>query len=238
MMANKLLVKVVPTGFIEHLRTKKPAEARLLTGEPIKVAEADDPRVKLADWMTSPDNPYFARAMANWVWAQFFGKGIADPPDDLSRSNPPVHPELLDALAKHFVEHKYDLRDLIKTVATSEAYAMASTTVPGNDQDNRLFSHQMPRPLTAHQMADALAQATDVVNRFSDKAAGTRAIEIQDPATQSTILETFGRCNPDQRLCLGRQPGPEPPPVAPGDRRQRDRGKNLGPEATWPTCSN
>jgi hypothetical protein len=195
MMSNKLLVRVVPTGQIEHLRTRKPAEARLLTGEPIKVAETEDPRVKLADWMTAPDNPYFARAMANWVWAQFFGKGIADPADDLSRSNPPVHPELLDALAKHFVEHKYDLRELIRTVATSEAYALASTTVPGNEQDNRLFSHQMPRPLTAHQMADALAQATDVVNRFPNKAAGTRAIEITDPATQSNILETFGRCN-------------------------------------------
>jgi Protein of unknown function (DUF1553)/Protein of unknown function (DUF1549) len=195
MMNTKTVVKIEPKGELEHLRTRKPAEARLLSGEPIKVAETEDPRVKLADWMTSPDNPFFARAMANWVWAQFFGKGIADPPDDLSRSNPPVHPELLDALAKHFVEHKYDIRDLIRTVATSEAYGLASTTVPGNEQDNRLFSHQMPRPLTAHQMADALAQATDVVNRYKDKAAGTRAIEIPDPATQSAILETFGRCS-------------------------------------------
>jgi Protein of unknown function (DUF1553)/Protein of unknown function (DUF1549)/Bacterial Ig-like domain (group 2) len=195
MMNYKILVKIEPEGKIEHLRTKKTAEARLLTGQPITVKESEDPRVKLADWMTAPDNPYFAREMANWVWAQFFGKGIADPPDDLSRSNPPVHPELLDALAKHFVDHKYDLRDLIRTVAVSEAYALASTTVPGNEQDNRLFSHQMPRPLTAHQMADALAQATDVVNRFKDKAAGTRAIEITDPATLSPILETFGRCS-------------------------------------------
>ena len=69
--------------------------------------------------MTAPDNPYFARAMANWVWAQFFGRGIADPPDDLSAANPPVHPELLDALARHFVANEYDLRDLIRTVATS-----------------------------------------------------------------------------------------------------------------------
>ena len=194
MMASKVMVKVVPDAQVEHLRTKKPADPRLLSGEAIKVAETEDPRVKLVDWMTAPDNPYFSRAMANWAWAQFFGKGIADPPDDLSRSNPPVHPELLDALARHFVDHKFDLRDLVRTIATSEAYAMASTTVPGNEQDNRLFSHQTPRPLTAHQMADALAQATDVVNRFPNKAAGTRALEITDPATQSNILETFGRC--------------------------------------------
>ncbi len=195
MMNTKTVVKIEPKGELEHLRTKKPAEARLLGGAAIQVAETEDARVKLVDWMTAADNPFFARAMANWVWAQFFGKGIADPADDLSRSNPPVHPELLDALAKHFIDHKFDIRDLIKTVATSEAYALASSTVPGNEQDNRFFSHQMPRPLTAHQMADALAQATDVVNRFKDKAAGTRAIEIPDPATQSAILETFGRCS-------------------------------------------
>ncbi len=92
----------------------------------MKVAAKDDPRKALADWMTAPDNPYFARAMANWVWAQLFGKGLVDPPDDMSRANPPVHPELLDALARHFVEHKYDLRDLIRTIASSETYGLSS----------------------------------------------------------------------------------------------------------------
>jgi hypothetical protein len=194
-MMGKLVVKVNPKGQLEHLRTHQPATPKLLGGEIIQVAETEDPRARLADWMTSPDNPYFARAMANWVWAQFFGKGLADPPDDLSRSNPPVHPELLDALARHFVDHKYDIRDLIRTVAVSEAYGMSSATVPGNEQDNRLFSHQVPRPLTAHQMADALVSATEVINRYKDKAAGTRAIEIVDPSTPSNILETFGRCS-------------------------------------------
>ncbi len=195
MMNNRQLIKIEPKGQLEHLRTRKPAEAKILGGEVIKVADAEDPRARLADWMTSADNPFFARSMANWVWAQFFGKGIADPPDDLSRANPPVHPELLDALARHFVAKKYDLRELIRTVATSEAYALSSNPVPGNEGDSRLFSRQLPRPLTAHQMADALAQATDVINRYRDRAAGTRAIDIQDPATQSPILETFGRCN-------------------------------------------
>jgi hypothetical protein len=193
-MMARAKIRIEPEGTVEHLRTRKPAEPKLLTRQPIKVGPNDDPRKVLADWMTAPDNPFFARAMANWTWAQLFGKGIADPPDDLSRSNPPVHPELLDALAKHFVAHKYDLRDLIRTIATSEAYAMSSATVPENASDNRLFSHQMPRPLTAHQMADALAQATDVPNRFANQPAGKRAIEIADPAVASPILETFGRC--------------------------------------------
>lgn len=187
-------VKLNPKGEVEHLRTKQPAVAKLLGGKAVVVKVGDDPRKALAEWMTAADNPYFARASANWVWAQFFGKGLADPPDDLSRANPPVHPELLDALAKHFITHKFDLRDLIRTVATSEAYGLSSRTVPGNEKDTRLFSHQLPRPLTAHQMADALAQATDVPNRFPNRAASTRAIEVYDPATASTILDTFGRC--------------------------------------------
>jgi Protein of unknown function (DUF1549)/Protein of unknown function (DUF1553) len=193
-MQMRTIVKVNPEGKVEHLRTKKPAKPRLLNGEPVNVEPSEDPRTALADWMTSPDNPYFARAMANWVWAQFFGKGLADPADDLSRSNPPVHPELLDALASHFVGSKYDLRDLIRSIATSEAYGLSSATVPENEHDTRMFSHHMARPLTAHQMADALAQATAVENRYPNRGPGTRAIEVNDPTTRSTILDTFGRC--------------------------------------------
>ena len=195
MMGNRAVITVNPEGNIVNPRTRQPAAAKILGGPALDAPAEADPRVRLADWVTAPDNPFFPRAMANWTWAQFFGRGIVDPPDDLSRSNPPVHPELLDALARHFVAHKFDLRDLIATIATSATYGATSATVPGNQDDDRLFSHQRPRPLTAHQMADALAQATDVVNRFRDKPAGTRAIEIVDPATPSTILETFGRCS-------------------------------------------
>jgi hypothetical protein len=194
-MAGKTVVSINPNGKVEHPRTKQLAEPTLLDGTAVRVGKKDDPRKPLADWMTAADNPYFARAMTNWIWAQFFGKGLADPPDDLSRSNPPVHPELLDALARHFVEHHFDLRDLIRTIATSEAYGLSSSTVPGNERDGRLFSHQVPRPLSAHQMADALAQATDVPNRYPNRAKMTRAIEVADPATASTILDTFGRCS-------------------------------------------
>ncbi|MBX6315502.1 MAG: DUF1553 domain-containing protein, partial [Isosphaeraceae bacterium] len=186
-------IKVNPEGTIEHLRTKRPAEPRLLGGESVHLEPKDDPRKALAEWMTRPDNPYFARAFANWVWAQFFGKGIADPADDLSRSNPPVHPELLDALARHFIAHRYDIRDLIRTIATSQAYGLSSAPVPGNARDTRLFSHQIPRPLTAHQMADALAQVTRVPNRYGQLGV-RRAIEVNDPSTPSAILDTFGRC--------------------------------------------
>jgi hypothetical protein len=193
-MMGRQVVGVNPKGQIEHLRTHKPAVPHLLTGGKVELRETDDPRKALADWMTRPDNPFFARAMANWVWAQFFGKGLADPADDLSRSNPPVHPELLDALAQHFIDRKFDLRDLIRTVATSNAYGLSSEPIKENAGDHRLFSHQMARPMTAHQMADAIAQATDVQNRFGPQLVVRKAIEVSDPGTPSAILDAFGRC--------------------------------------------
>jgi hypothetical protein len=199
-MMGRARVTIDPKGQVVHLRTKKPVEPRLLDGKAVTVPPAEDARKALAAWITAPENPYFARAMVNWVWAQLFGKGLVDPPDDMSRANPAIHPELLDALARHFVEHKYDLRDLIRTVAISEAYGLSSATVKGNEKDTRLFSHHLPRPLTAHQMADALAQATDVANVFQNdgrrgKGSSRRAIQVADPTTGSSILDAFGRCS-------------------------------------------
>jgi hypothetical protein len=200
MMASNA-VSIDPDGSINHLRTGEKAGPVLPGGLAVDLAPDEDPRVALADWMTAPDNPFFARATANWVWAQLFGRGLAEPADDLSAGNPPVHPELLDALAADFVAHEFDLRHLIRTVATSEAYGLSSSPVPGNDRDTRLFSHQTPRPLTAHQMADALAQATDTELRFSLARGGgqgqvetMKAVQVSDPAIPSALLDTFGRC--------------------------------------------
>jgi hypothetical protein len=195
-MPGRREVRINPAGRVEHLRTKQTADPKILGGPKIDVPADADPRVKLAEWLTQPENPYFARATVNWIWAQFFGKGIADPPDDLSASNPPVHPELLDGLAREFAAMQFDLRKLIRLVATSEAYGLSAVAVPGNEQDTRLFSHHLPRPLSAHQMADALAQATDVPNIFPNRSlkARTKAVQIFDPGTASPILDTFGRC--------------------------------------------
>ncbi len=205
-MMSRPVITINPDGQVIHLRTKQPVSPRQLDGRPVTVAAKDDPRKSLAEWMTAPDNPYFARAAANWAWAQLFGKGLVDPPDDMSRANPPVHPELLDALARHFVATKFDLRNLIRTIALSEAYGLSSATVPGNERDTRLFSHQLARPLTAQQMADALAQATNVPTRFQNQTAARRVIDLPDPMTASTILDTFGRC--PRTVTCGATPSP------------------------------
>ena len=195
-MMARPLVAIDPDGAIENPRTKRPAAPRLLDGTTIELSEGDDPRVAFADWATAPDNPYFAKAMANWTWAQFFGKGIVDPPDDLSAANPPVHPELLDALAEHFAASGFDLQELIRAIASSAAYAADSRPVPENAGDRRMFSHALPRPLTAHQMVDAISRATNVPERFADlgRQGRRKAIEVFDPGTPSEILDTFGRC--------------------------------------------
>ncbi|WP_152050514.1 DUF1549 and DUF1553 domain-containing protein [Tautonia marina] len=193
-------VGVNPEGVVLHLRTGEPAVPTLPGGEVVQLAADIDPRTVLADWITAPDNPYFARTAANWAWAQFFGRGLAEPSDDLSDSNPPVHPELLDALADDFISHGFDLRHLIRTIASSEAYGLSSRPIPGNEGDTRLFSHQTPRPLTAHQMADALAQATDTELLFNlgrgsqGTLRSSKAVQVSDPAIPSVLLDTFGRC--------------------------------------------
>ncbi|QEH37304.1 hypothetical protein OJF2_58940 [Aquisphaera giovannonii] len=193
MMDGRMLVSLNPIGEVRHLRTGQPAAPRLPGGKRVDLANDADPRRELARWMTAADNPFFAKAAVNWAWAQMFGKGLVDPPDDMSRSNPAVHPELLDALAKHFVAGKFNLRDLVRTIAVSEAYGLSAATIHGNERDSRLFSHHVPRPLTAHQMADALAQATDVPNAYGQL--GTRlAIRVSEPSTPSAVLDAFGRC--------------------------------------------
>ena len=156
--------------------------------------------------MTAPDNPYFARATANWVWAQLFGKGLVDPPDDMSRANPPVHPELLDALARHFVAHEVrpprpdpDDRHL------GGLRARPRRRSPGNEQDTRLFSHQLPAP--AHGPPDGRRPGPgDRRAQHLTAPLGARlAIQIYDPATPSTILDTFGRCPRTVSLRPGRR---------------------------------
>jgi hypothetical protein len=195
-VVGRPLVRINAGATFPHLRTKQPSVPALPGGGVKKPLDTQtDPRVDLAKWITGPGNPYFARATVNWVWSQMFGRGLVDPVDDLSAGNPPVHPELLDALAQHFVEHHFDLRDLIRTMAVSHAYGLASTTVAGNAEDGRLFSHHQPRPLGPYQMADALAQATDVPNVFGTLGKNKRALEVFDPTVTSTILDTFGRCD-------------------------------------------
>lgn len=199
-MMTRPKVAFFPMGEHRHPLSGEKLEPAVLTGKQPEFKPDTDPLPALAEWMTDPSNPLMPRAMANWLWSQFFQSGLVAPVDDLSAANPPSHPELLDFLSQRFVELGYQLRPMIREILTSRTYQLNSQSTPENSRFARLNAFQAPRPLSAQQMADALAKATGVPNRFANKPTGTRAIDIQDPTTPSTLLETLGRCD-RRELC-------------------------------------
>jgi hypothetical protein len=139
--------------------TDRVAQARFLDGREPGWEPRASTRVVLADWMTAPENPFFARAVVNRVWAQLLGTGLVDPVDDLGAENPPSHPELLDELAREFAAHGFDLHYLIRAIVASRAYGLSSAgDSPGAD-DPRLFARMPVRGMTALQLYDSLVQA-------------------------------------------------------------------------------
>ncbi|NNE90413.1 MAG: DUF1553 domain-containing protein, partial [Verrucomicrobiales bacterium] len=197
---------VEPRGDLIQPRTGKPQIPAPLDGEELDPNRPDDRREALADWLVSPENPYFARSIANRVWAAFFGKGIVDPVDDLRASNPASNEPLLDALSDHLVQNEFDLKALMRTILISETYQRSAEALPENEKDQRHFSRYYPRRLMAEVLHDAIADVTSapaifqkIVLRDGSTAdtkfyePGTRAVELFDSAVQSYFLKTFGR---------------------------------------------
>jgi len=141
--------------------TDKVAQARFLDGTNPKWKFKVGARTVLADWMTSKENPFFAKAMVNRVWALYFGVGLVDPVDDLVEDNEPSHPELLDLLAKEFAESGFDVKFLIKSITLTNAYQRVSTIEDGKENP-RLLGHMPLKGLTAEQLFDSLCMATGV----------------------------------------------------------------------------
>ncbi|OWK36512.1 DUF1549 domain-containing protein [Fimbriiglobus ruber] len=156
------------------------------------VKPTDDPRAKLAGWMTDPKNEFFAGAMVNRVWRHLLGVGLVEPVDDLRATNPPTNPALWAALKQEFVGHKYDLKHLIRVILNSRAYQLTSATKPGNETDSRFYSHYYARRLPAEVLLDALTSATGVGEKFDGYPEGVRAVQIPDPHAYSQFLKMFG----------------------------------------------
>jgi hypothetical protein len=151
-------------------------------------------REALTDWLTSKDNPFFARSTVNRVWSYFFGRGIIDPVDDIRASNPPSNPALLDALTKDFVDHDFDLRHLMRTIVNSRTWQAGIDTNEWNEGDRDNFSHAVPRRLTAEQLMDALTVATGVRPRLPEVPPETKAVQFVDPHVgKEGFLDLFGR---------------------------------------------
>ncbi|MBW3543476.1 MAG: DUF1553 domain-containing protein, partial [Planctomycetes bacterium] len=140
-------------------------------------------------------NPYFARAMVNRLWRWMMGRAFVEPVDDLAQTNPATHPELLDVLARDFVEHGCDFRRTLRLIATSDAYGRSARTLAGNAADEMFYSHALVRPLEAEVLADAISDATGVPEAYGDEPAGTRAIQHFSPTIASPALDILGRCD-------------------------------------------
>ncbi len=164
-----------------------------LGSEPVAVPAQDDPRVQLAEWMRSADNPFFARTLVNRYWKHFFNRGIVEPEDDMRETNPPTNPELLDALAKHFVDSGYDMKELIRTICNSKTYQLSAIPNEYNESDKQNFSRYYPRRLAAEALYDAFHKVTSTSQSFADMPAGTRAAQLVDSSNVPYFLKVFGQ---------------------------------------------
>lgn len=195
--AGRVVIYSRSRGGVTNKRTGKPAVMKPLDAEPMEVGAYDDPRQKLVDWMVDPQNPFFARAVANRYWAHFFNRGIVDPLDDMRVTNPPSNPELLDALAKDLVEHNYSLKHLIATICKSRTYQLSSTPNEFNKHDKQNYARYYPRRMSAEVLLDAVNQVTNSPTSFGglpqDTYAPKRAIMLPDESFSSYFLDVFGR---------------------------------------------
>lgn len=184
-----------------------------LDSPPLEFDDPTDRRIVLADWMTSPENPYFARAITNRVWANFFGRGLVEQVDDLRLSNPASNEALLDAAAEHVVKSKFNLKELMRSILTSETYQRSSVPLVDNRDESKYLSRYYPRRLMAEVLLDGIDQVLGTSTLFDEVAfpgadkqktdfykKGTRAIELYDASVNSYFLKTFGR-NPREITC-------------------------------------
>lgn len=180
---------------IKHPKSGNVVAAKYLFGDNTKEASQEgDRRDRLVRWLTSKNNPYFAKAVANRIWSYFFGRGIIDPVDDIRAGNPPSNEPLLAALTKDFTDHNFDLQHLIRTIVNSRTYQLTYRTNEWNRADEINFSHALPRRLPAETLFDAISVATGSVLKFKEVPLNFRAQQFPDPTVgMGGFLDLFGR---------------------------------------------
>jgi Protein of unknown function (DUF1553)/Protein of unknown function (DUF1549) len=187
-----------PIGSVKHPVNGKELPPRPLFGKASEVTADHDPREVFADWVTSPDNPYFAKVIVNRVWSDLMGRGIVDPVDDLRATNPPSNGPLLDALAADFRKNGCDLKKLIRTIASSYVYTLSTTPTDKNVGDSRNYSRHYRQRLRAEVLLDATSDITGVPEKFDATPPGTRAMSVWTVRAPNVFLDSFGRPDPNQ----------------------------------------
>jgi hypothetical protein len=191
--AGDVVVTAASEGDIRHPRTGGVMAPQPLDDRALAVDGRDDRREAFADWLAKPDNPYFARAIVNRVWRNYFGRGLVDPEDDLRATNPASDEALMGRLVADFLAHKYDVKHLARTIMNSAAYARSSVPLPGNSGDVKFLSHFIPRRLPAEVLLDAVANVAGVPTTFAGYPAGYRSLQLPDSKVESAFLGAFGR---------------------------------------------
>jgi hypothetical protein len=203
---GKRTLVVLDRGDLIQPSRGKPQPPTPLDATPLAFDDPGDRREALAEWLTSPENRYFSRAIANRVWAAYMGVGLVESVDDLRTSNPASSERLLNALADYLIEHNYDLKSLMRLIMSSQVYQRSSLAVAGNIEDNRFYGRYYPRRLMAEVLLDAVVRVTGVPSDFKEiefigadrrptdfYPEGTSALELYDSAVVNTFLKTFGR---------------------------------------------
>ncbi len=183
-----------------HPRTKAPVTARYLGGAVVEAKPGVDIREQLAEWVTSPSNPWFSRAIANRVWKHYMGRGIVEPVDDFRVSNPPSNPALLDALASHLVNNKFDLKALARTILNSRAYQLSSAPNPSNTADEINYSRFYLKRQMAEVLFDAMGQVAESRPKIPGYPPGSRALEVAQ-GSPNYFMTTFGKTAAREQIC-------------------------------------
>jgi hypothetical protein len=190
-----------PRHTLRHPKTRQVVKPKFLGGPAAEAGNEEDPRGKLADWLASPQNPWFGANIVNRIWFWLMGRGIVHEPDDLRPTNPPENPELLDYLQKELVSDNYDLKHVFRLILNSRVYQLSSKSNQWNANDKAHFSHYTVKRLTAEQMLDAVSQVTETYEKFrsiipepySNWPAGYRATQLSDGNMECGFLDLFGR---------------------------------------------
>ena len=187
------VVFVASRGDVIQPLRGKPQPPKPLEGKTLPIDDESDRRGELAQWLTSPKNPYFSRSIVNRVWANYYGVGLVEAVDDLRVTNPASNEELLSAAAKFLAENNYDLKALMRAILQSEAYQRTSRPLPENAADTRYYSRYYPRRLMAEVLLDTVSQAAAAPTQFKGYPEGWRAIQLPDSNVDSYFLKSFGR---------------------------------------------
>jgi hypothetical protein len=191
LFGNETVILNRPDGEVGHPKTGKILPPTPLRGQPAD-AKADR-RLALADWITAKDNAYFARNLANRLFAYLIGRGLVEPIDDVRATNPASNPELLDALSRELVAGGFDQKKLLRLILTSRLYQLDSKPTRANAADEKFYSHFHVKRMSAEVMLDAIDQATGSRTKYEKVPLGTRAIELPDAKYNNYFLTTFGK---------------------------------------------